>query len=134
MPLDTKTWQGRVFDSFDVMVTEEMIRAFAEALGETYTDTAPHSFPIRLYMDGPHGQEQLKSLGVPLKNVLHAGQGFSHFAPIRAGMVVTCSTRTESVSQSKSGAMIFVTFKMEFHEAETLLAQMSFSLAVRNTK
>lgn len=131
MPIDTSTWLDTQFPDFTVETTEVMINDFAEAVGHQHTGT-PETFPIRLYMDGPQGLQQLQTLGIPVHKVLHAEQGFHYHQAIIAGMQLTAKTRVGNVSHSASGKMIFVTFNIDFYCHNDLVVEMIFGLAVRN--
>lgn len=69
-----------------------------------------------------------------MENVLHAEQGFTSHRPIVAGMTLSCSTTLTALSEKKGGTLLITTFETTFEDADGLVAEMQFTLAVRNTE
>jgi acyl dehydratase len=114
---------GRTFAPHSADVEAGRLRLFAKATGETrleYLDEAaaraaghpalpaPPTYAACLYLDEPDPFAWLRECGVDLAQVLHAAQGFSYFAPIRAGDRLTFASRITHVFEKKGGALTFI--------------------------
>jgi len=75
-------------------VTQEAISAFARALGETYTESAPPTFGITISLD--QSQSLLQSSGLDWNRVVHGDQRFEIHRAIVAGDELRCDTTIES--------------------------------------
>ncbi|WP_424830492.1 FAS1-like dehydratase domain-containing protein [Ruegeria sp.] len=134
MPLDTSGWLEREFPSHRIQVTQDQINAFAAAVGESDLSEGPPTFPVFLDFASPEAARRLQTLGIPLPSVLHAEQGFTSHRPVVAGMDLTCSTKLSGLVEKKGGALLLVTFDTQFEDEAGLVAEMVFTLAVRNTQ
>ncbi len=102
------------------------IRRFAQALGDDnplYHDEkyakksrhggiiAPPTFPT---VFGFEGERVLDGLGINYARLLHGGQEYEYFRPIRAGDTISFSTKIVDVTekQGKSGTMDIITTEM----------------------
>ena len=66
-----------------------------------------------VFLDVPDPFAWLTELGVDLRQLLHAAQGFRYFAPIHAGDRLTFASRIDNVFQKKGGELTFVTRETE---------------------
>lgn len=104
-------------------VTRERLLLFAAATGQTdprCTDLeaaralgepdllvpATFLFSIEMTRSEPFGW--LTSLGVDMKNVLHAGQAFEYESPSHAGDVLTARSCITDVYERRDGELVFV--------------------------
>lgn len=131
MPTKLAKWIGHQFPKHSVNVTQEMIDAFAAAIGAPQGGVAPPSFPMCIEMDGPHARNRLYTLGIAMGSVLHAEQRFDEIQAIKASMTVTCSTSVLDVVEKKNGALLLVTFQTRFSQSRRPLGEMYFTIAVR---
>jgi len=119
---------GRTFPAHSADVEAGRLRLFAKATGETrpeYVDEdaaraaghpglpAPPTFAVTVFLDVPDPFAWLTELGVDLRQLLHAAQGFRYFAPIHAGDRLTFASRIGNVFQKKGGELTFVTRETE---------------------
>ena len=98
MPID-QSLVGRSFPpTRPHPVTEEHVRAFAEATGETYDGgAAPATYPIVLAFDAMNAF--LASEQIDLFRIIHGEQRFAYERPIRMGDVLTDTLTVSSLRQ-----------------------------------
>jgi acyl dehydratase len=116
---------GRNWPSIDVAVEKGQLVFFAKATGETnpiYTDDsaakaagypalpAPPTFGFSLNLAVPDPFARYTSLGIDLNKVLHGEQGFTYYAPICAGDVITLQDTLTDIYDKKGGALEFLNF------------------------
>lgn len=128
---------GHAFPSFQVQVTEERLRRFAEAIGEAVDPAisvlAPPTF--LKCIEGEHDSSRaiLEALNVDLKRVLHAEQEFEYFTPIRAGDRLTVDRRVSDIYDKRGGVMEFIVIETLFRDDSACIAARSRQLVlVRN--
>jgi acyl dehydratase len=99
MPVD-QSLVGRSFPpTASLTVSEEHIRAFAEATGGTYAagDPAPATYPIVLAFDAMNAF--LEAEAIDLFRIVHGEQRFAYERPVRPGDVLTASLTVSSLRQ-----------------------------------
>ena len=98
MPLD-QSLVGRSFPPTRALeVTEERVRAFAEATGGTYDGgPAPATFPIVLAFDAMNAFLEAESLD--LFRIVHGEQRFAYERPVVPGDVLTATLTVSSLRQ-----------------------------------
>ena len=98
MPVD-QSLVGRTFPPTRAYeVTEDRIRAFAEAVGASYDGSAaPPTFPIVLAFDAMNAF--LEAEAIDLFRIVHGEQKFAYDRPIAVGDVLTASLTVASLRQ-----------------------------------
>ena len=99
MPVD-QSLVGRSFPpTASLTVSEEHVRAFAEATGGTYAagDPAPATYPIVLAFDAMNAF--LESEKIDLYRIVHGEQRFAYVRPIRIGDRLTATLTVSSLRQ-----------------------------------
>ncbi|GAA2131001.1 FAS1-like dehydratase domain-containing protein [Nocardioides bigeumensis] len=99
MPVD-QSLVGRSFPpTASLTVSEEHVRAFAEATGGTYAagDPAPATYPIVLAFDAMNAF--LEAEAIDLFRIVHGEQRFAYERPVRPGDVLTASLTVSSLRQ-----------------------------------
>jgi len=138
---------GRAFPSHSADVEAGRLRLFAKATGETrpeYVDPdaaraaghpslpAPPTFAICVDLEVPDPFAWLRELGIDLRRVLHAAQGFRYFAPIYAGDRLTFAARIDDAFHKKGGALTFIVKTTDVtNQAGTRVAELRSTIAVR---
>lgn len=153
MPIDPAAI-GLVTPSHTVDVEAGALRFFAKAIGETdpvYTDAeaakaaghrglpVPPTFLFSLNLQAPDPFALVTALGVDLRRVLHAEQGFTYHAPCYAGDRLTFTTTVADIYSKKGGALEFVVQKTAVTRDQDelvaeLVAELTCTLVVRNTE
>jgi N-terminal half of MaoC dehydratase len=123
------------------------LRFFATAIGETdpiYSDVdaahraghpdlpVPPTFLFGLELDAPDPFGYLAELGVDLRRLLHGEQSFTYHALAHAGDTLTLQPRIVDVYSKKGGAMEFLIKQTTVTRGDTLLAEATTVLIVRN--
>ena len=98
MPID-QSLVGRSFPPTGAYeVTEERVRAFAEATGGTYDGgAAPATFPIVLAFEAMNAFLEAES--VDLFRIVHGEQKFAYERPVVPGDVLTATLRVATLRQ-----------------------------------
>lgn len=125
---------GLDLGSFTFDVERSQLRLFAKAIDErrpVYTDTAaaraagyrdlpaPPTFPFTIGMKPDDPFELLASLGLELRQVLHAEQSFEYVRPICAGDQVRIQRRIVDVYGKKGGALTFYVLESTYSDSTT---------------
>lgn len=122
-----RTQLGKQYDLGEIHVTREMIRQYAEAIGDTnplFTDEeaarraghpsvqAPPTFPTVLVYPGMRPHIGLKHRG----DYVLATWAMEPLAPIHAGDTISGTLTLKDVyaKTGRSGSMIFVAWELEF--------------------
>lgn len=100
---------GRESDPVTTRVEAESVRLFTQAIGIPYDGQVPPTFTIT-FRGGT-----IPGLILPEKGLIHAGQKFTSYQPIRVGDVLTYRRRLIDIfqRQGKLGKMTFVVQEME---------------------
>ena len=108
MPVD-QSLVGRTFPPTEAYeVTEDRIRAFAEAVGASYDGSAaPPTFPIVLAFEAMNAFLEAEALD--LFRIVHGEQKFAYDRPIAAGDVLTASLTVASLRQIAGNDIIGTT-------------------------
>lgn len=138
---------GYTFPPHSADVEAGRLRLFAKATGETrpeYVDEeaaraaghpgllAPPTFAVCLLLEVPDPFAWLRELGIDLRKMLHAAQGFKYFAPIYAGDRLNFASRIGNVFQKKDGALTFVVKDTEVtNQKGERVAELRATLVVR---
>ena len=99
MPVD-QSLVGRSFPpTASFTVSEEHVRAFAEATGGTYAagEPAPATYPIVLAFDAMNAF--LEAEAIDLYRIVHGEQRFAYERPVRPGDVLTAALTVSSLRQ-----------------------------------
>ena len=98
MPVD-QSLVGRSFPpTAAVTVTEDRVRAFAEATGSSYDGgPAPATFPIVMAFEAMN--TFLEDVGVELQRIVHGEQRFAYERPIAVGDELTATLSVASLRQ-----------------------------------
>jgi len=89
-------------------VTEDAVRAFAEATGGVYAGgAAPPTFPIVLAFDAMNAF--LEAEAVDLFRIVHGEQKFAYERPVRPGDVLTATLTVSSLRQISGNDIIGTT-------------------------
>jgi hypothetical protein len=123
------------------------VKLFCQAIGETdpvYWDYAaanaaghprcPLPPTFLKAIEGEHFSSAalLKQLEVPLRDVLHAEQSFTHFAPLYVGDAIEVSREVVDIVDKKEGAFTFITVDTDYRIGEQSVASSRKSILVRN--
>ena len=109
----------------DFKIEKEYTIPFAQAIGDLnplYIDEeaakkselggliAPPTFAVKIY---PMDIELFQAAALEIAGLVHAGQEFEFFQPIRVGDTLTCCPRIADVyeKQGKSGTLDFIVFE-----------------------
>src|SRR5262245_51474248 len=129
--------KGREFPPLTVEVSAKEIARFASAIGDpdpVYRDPAaaraagfpgiplPPTYGIFLVDDRPDPHGNLRLMGIDLKKILHAEQGFQYHAPVYAGGRLTLTDRVTDHYTKRNGALEFVVLDCEARKADGELA------------
>lgn len=108
MPVD-QSLVGRTFPPTRAYeVTEDRLRAFAEAVGASYDGAvAPPTYPIVLAFDAMNAF--LESESIDLFRIVHGEQKFAYERPIAVGDVLTASLTVASLRQIAGNDIIGTT-------------------------
>jgi acyl dehydratase len=142
------TYIGRTFPPHSADVEAGRLRLFARATGETrpeYVDDdaaraaghpalpAPPTFAICADLDVPDPFAWFHALGIDIRRVLHAAQGFRYFAPVHAGDRLTFASRIDEVFRKKGGALTFIVKVTDVtNQAGARVAELRSTIAVRS--
>ena len=97
MPVDTSL-VGRTFPPTGPFeVTETGVRAFAQALGETYEGAVPPTFPIVLAFEAMNAF--LAAEEIELHRIVHGEQRFAYERPVVPGDVLTATLTVATLRQ-----------------------------------
>ena len=98
MPVD-QSLVGRSFPPTAALaVTEQRVRAFAEATGSSYDGgPAPATFPIVMAFEAMN--TFLEDVGVELQRIVHGEQRFAYERPIAVGDELTATLSVASLRQ-----------------------------------
>jgi acyl dehydratase len=125
---------GHAWPPFEVEIEKGRLRLLAKAIGESrpiYTDeaaaraagyrsiVAPPTFAFCLLADSPVGSGYLADVGIPIPQVLHAGQNLTFHRLMCAGDRVRVSRRVVDTFEKRGGALEFVVFEAEIHDCAT---------------
>ena len=120
---------GKTTDTYTMEVEKGHIRRFAQAIGddnplyrdEEYAEKsryggiiAPPTFATTF---GFEGERIIEKLDINYARLLHGEQEYEYHKPIRAGDVISFSTKVTDVTekQGKSGVMDIITTEMTGH-------------------
>lgn len=100
---------GRESETITIHIEEETVRRFAEAIGIPYDGEVPPTF-VYTFRGGT-----VPGLDLPEKGLIHAGQKFIYYRPVKVGDVLTYKRRVTDVFErfGKLGKMTFVVQEME---------------------
>jgi len=88
---------GRTFHGANpVIVTQEDIAAFAQAIGEEDLTVAPPTFSIRISLAESQAILSAPEVGIDWARLVHGDQRFELRRPIVAGDVLNCDSTIES--------------------------------------
>jgi hypothetical protein len=104
---------GRSYRTQPFLVTEESIRQFMSAIGDTAADAsiAPPTFGMVYGFDAYWQLWQDPEVGLDVGHLVHGEQSFSLERPVRAGDRIT--TTGEITGISRRGALELVTFECQ---------------------
>lgn len=106
MPVDSSILERERPATTPRTVTEESVRAFAQAIGAEADGTVPPTWPIVLAFDAMHGF--LEDERLDLHRIVHGEQRFTYERPIVVGDVLTARLRVVGLRQI-GGADIIAT-------------------------
>jgi len=114
MPID-QSLVGRSFPPTGAFeVTEDRVRAFAEATGSSYDGgPAPATFPIVLAFDAMNAFLEAESLD--LFRIVHGEQKFAYERPVVPGDVLTATLSVASLRQIGGNDIIGTTSEITDH-------------------
>ena len=100
---------GRESEALTIHVEEAAVRIFAEAIGLPYDGEVPPTF-VYTFRGG-----SVPGLNLPEKGLIHAGQKFIYYRPVKVGDVITYKRRVTDVFErlGKLGKMTFMVLEME---------------------
>jgi acyl dehydratase len=132
MPVD-QSLVGRSFPPTPAFaVTEDRVRAFAEATGGSYAGgPAPATFPIVMAFEAMNAF--LEAEQVDLFRIVHGEQRFSYERPIVPGDVLTATLRVASLRQIAGNDIIGTTSEIT-DEAGALVCSTSATLVHRGAE
>ncbi|MDI6879514.1 MAG: MaoC family dehydratase N-terminal domain-containing protein [Desulfitobacteriaceae bacterium] len=104
---------GRESEVMTTRVEAENVRRFAEAIGIPYVGEVPPTFIIT-FRGGT-----VPGLDLPEKGLIHGGQKFTYYRPIKVGDVLNYKRRVKNIYEraGKLGKMTFVVQEMEGRSA-----------------
>lgn len=135
-----KKWIGHELPVSTLALERGRLRAFAKAIGEIdpiyanveaahaagYPDLpAPPTFLLAAELDSGTQMAMIEAMGIPLANLLHGEQGFTHHQPACAGDVVSVRSRVSEIYDKRGGALEFVeTLSQVRNQHDDLVAQL----------
>ncbi|GAB2484758.1 MAG: MaoC family dehydratase N-terminal domain-containing protein [Comamonas sp.] len=140
---------GAVISRHTTVVEPGRLRLFAKATAQSdprYSDLAaarasgyeqlpvPPTFLFCLdMMDSPNPRATLELLGIDVRKILHAEQGFTYHRMVFAGEQLTFETRITDIYDKKGGALEFVVRQIDVTDAGgALAAELRSTLVVRH--
>lgn len=125
------------------------VRLFCDAVGESdpvYTSLqaaqglglprCPLPLTFLKALEGEHysSARMLQELGVPLRGVLHAEQGFVQLEPVYVGDPVSIDRTLVDMVEKKGGTLTFLTIETRYRVHEKLAAQSLQTILVRGAQ
>ncbi|MHB1651714.1 MAG: FAS1-like dehydratase domain-containing protein [Desulfitobacteriaceae bacterium] len=100
---------GQESEPVTLRIEAETVRLFTQAIGIPFEGQVPPTFVIT-FRGGI-----IPGLDLPEKGLIHAGQKFTYYKPIKIGDVLTYTRRVTDIfeRQGKLGKMTFVVQEME---------------------
>jgi acyl dehydratase len=145
-PLD-RSFIGRTFAPFDVLVEAGRLRLFARATGNTdpvFTDEdvarsrgfrslpAPPTYVFTLEMERPDPFDYLDLLGIDKGRILHGEQSFDYHQTICAGDTLTFQNSILDIYDKRNGALQFLVLGTKVSDKEGApVADMRRSIVVK---
>lgn len=117
---------GRESETITTRIEAENVRRFAEAIGIPYAGDVPPSFIITFRGGAVPGLE------LPEKGLIHGGQKFTYYRPLKIGDVLNYKRRVKDIFEraGKLGKMTFVVQEMEGRSATGDLVFMATSTLI----
>ncbi|MDB5868158.1 MAG: acyl dehydratase [Polaromonas sp.] len=143
--MNLESFRGLATDERHIDVEASQLKLFATAIGEcnpVFTDAqaardaghralpAPPTFAFCLENLAPPRRNLIAEMGIDLKRVLHAEQGFEYFKTIYAGDRVRLNSRIADIYEKKGGALTFIAQETTLHNQLGELCVKSRSVAV----
>ena len=125
-----KSFVGTHCGPYPIVTSEEMFRAFASAVGDTYSGEAPPTW-ITLCRLGEF--DLMTKMGIPIENVLHGDQEYHYLSPIHPGDVVNYSTVLAQAlrKRGKDVTLTFMVFETDLSVAGQAVAHTRSTLIYR---
>lgn len=100
---------GQESEGITIRVEAEEVRRFADAIGMPYSREVPPTFVIT-FTGGV-----IPGLELPEKGLIHAGQKFTYYRPVKIGDVLTYKRRVKDIFERKGklDKMVFVVLETE---------------------
>lgn len=146
--MDYAQFIGKVYPSFQVEIEKGRLRLFAKAAGlndPIYVDEeaarkagyttlpAPPTFPYSITMEAGQSFNVLEDMGVPMRNAVHGGQGFTYHRSIEAGDVITGSQKVVNVYEKRGGALVFIETEITLaNQKNERVCDLRSTIVVRN--
>jgi hypothetical protein len=105
--IDTKHI-GTVLPPVSMRMDQGRLNAFAKSIGTEPTDVVPPTFLFAIELEAPNPFKWVADLGVDMNTVLHGQQRFDYHRPVKAGELVTASSRIEDIYDKRGGALEFI--------------------------
>ncbi len=117
---------GQESEVMTTRIEAENVRRFTEALGFPYAGEVPPTFIIT-FSGGT-----VPGLDLPEKGLIHGGQKFTYYRPLKVGDVLNYKRRVKDVYEraGKLGKMTFVVQEMEGRSATGDLVFMATSTLI----
>jgi acyl dehydratase len=122
---------GQSFPPFTIEIERGKVREFVQAIGDDnpiyyskeaaqaagYSDVPlPPTFPTTFtFWGNTHKWEQMQSLGIDIKRVLHGEEGYTYLAPIFPGDTVTGVMTLAQARTTQGGKSSLDIFTFETH-------------------
>ncbi len=148
MAVPDKSYIGKEYEPFIVMVERGRVAQFANAIGEKntvhfdkiaarkagYRDVlAPLTFAVAITMDAGQSFNVLEDMNIPKTKAVHGEQGFTYHREICAGDIITGQQKIVDVYDKKNGALWFiVTATKLINQDDRHVADLHAVIVVRN--
>ena len=138
---------GKTYPPFYSDVTEEKIRLFAKATGQTnpihfliksaqkegYPSLlAPLTFLTTVSYEQEDPYKYLKDLNIELGQFLHANQEYTYFSPVCAGDRIKMESKLSDLFDKRGGRLQFLVFRSTYtNQDKVIVAKSKTTLVVR---
>ena len=142
-----RSFIGRKYDPVIFNVTEERIKLFAEATGQTdpiYYDLnyakregyssllAPPTFLTTVAYEQEDPYKYIRDLNINMGQFLHANQEYSYFLKVYGGDTIKMYQEIGDIFDKKDGQLQFIVFKSTYlNQNEKIVAKAKSTLVVR---